>query len=414
MTGNQRAWFVLGTVTIIGGACGFAWWANKAHLPPPKAKPSDTSVASANKTTEEEMGRIVLSEASEKHLGVRTARLELKNVRQQRVYGGEVTVPAGLTVLVAAPLSGTLRAPEGGVPLAGSHVEKEQAVFLLSPLLSPEASTTFATSRAEAEGLVHNARTQLEAMKLALSRAQRLFGVEAGSKRGVEEAQAQHDTAMRALEAAESRLTILTKAVGDAATGRASPIPIPSPETGVLRNVSALADQNVPSGAALFEVIDLTRVWVRVPVFVGDLDAIAINEVASVGGLNARHDDNTWPAKPVAAPPSANALAATVDLFYALDNADSRFTPGQRVGVKLSLRGDDDALTVPSGAVVYDINGNTWVFRKLAANSYKRERVALRFVDRGAAVLASGPAVDSEIVVEGAQELFGVETGFSK
>jgi hypothetical protein len=30
------------------------------------------------------------------------------------------------------------------------------------------------------------------------------------------------------------------------------------------------------------------------------------------------------------------------------------------------------------------------------------------------AVLAFGPAIDSEIVVEGAQELFGVETGFSK
>jgi multidrug resistance efflux pump len=47
-----------------------------------------------------------------------------------------------------------------------------------------------------------------------------------------------------------------------------------SPETGVLRTVSAQPDQTVPSGAALFEVINLDRVWVRVPVYVADLDEV--------------------------------------------------------------------------------------------------------------------------------------------
>src|SRR5438045_3717003 len=120
MSGKQRAWLALASAIVLAGTCGFFLWHNRPALAQAKAKPTDSPAATVHKTTEEEMGRVVLSEASEKHLGVRTAPVERKSVRQQRTYGGEVTVPVGRTVLVAAPLSGTLQTPEGGVPIAGS------------------------------------------------------------------------------------------------------------------------------------------------------------------------------------------------------------------------------------------------------------------------------------------------------
>jgi len=408
--------FVGGTAAalIVAGACAAAWWIHGAKPAARGAASSSPPAVAVSKVSEEDMGKLVLTEEAERRLGVETALVTRGSVRQVRIYGGEAIAPVGRTILVAAPVGGTLRASDRGAPLIGSRVTKGQVLFQLLPLLSPEASTNFAAAKVDAEGQVNNARTQLAMSKLALVRADRLHKGEAGSKRAVEEAQAQHDTALRSLEAAESRLAVLTKAVGAAATGFAAPIPIEAPENGILKNVMALPDQTVPGSAPLFEVVDLGHVWIRVPVYVGDLASLSETDPAEVGNLNRRSTARSWPATPVDAPPSANPQAYTVDRYYSLDNAEADLTPGERVGVTILLKGTNDSLTVPAGAVVFDIHGDTWVYLKLAPRTYKRERVLLRHVVEGVAVLASGPPVDAEIVTAGAQELFGAETGFSK
>lgn len=402
----------IGLLVVIATGVG-AWWiltASQAVSQPHSA----ASPAEVRKVNESDLGTITLTEEAAQRLGVQASRVERKTIQRRRVAGGEVIVPAGRTILVAAPLQGTLRAPDGGVPQAGQAVTKGQHVLSLLPFFSPEASTTLAALRAEAEGQVKNAQTQLATMKLALDRAKRLFREEAGSQRAVEETQAQHDLALRTLEAAEARFDILNKAVGDAATGRAEPIRLDAPESGILRNVSALPGQNVPSGGPLFEVMDLAEVWVRVPVFVGDLREIAAGENAQVGNLTMQPSDPTWMATPVQAPPSANPLSASVDLFFALKNDKPRFTPGQRVGVKLTLATSGESLTVPWSAVVHDHQGGTWVYEVLGPRTYRRERVIVRYVSDNTAALAAGPAPGTDVVSAGAVELFGAETGFSK
>jgi hypothetical protein len=403
----------IAAILIIVGATA-AGWRILEWKPAAKAAAVPTPAVDVSKVSEEDMGKLVLTEEAERRLGVETAPVALRAVRQVRMYGGEVIPPVGTTILVAAPVGGTLRAPERGVPPIGSRVTKGQVVFQLLPLLSPEASTNFTAAKVDAEGQVNNARTQLEMSRLALARADRLLKGEAGSKRAVEEAQAQYDTALRSLEAAESRLVVLTKAVGAAATGFAAPIPIEAPENGILRNVHAMPDQNVPGSAPLFEVVDLEKVWIRVPIYVGDRESISDSDPAEIGSLNRRSTATVWRATPVDAPPSANPQAFTVDRYYALDNSEANLTPGERVGVTVLLEGHGDRLTVPAGAVVFDIQGDTWVYQRLAPRTYKRARVVLRYVVDGLAVVASGPPVDAEVVTAGAQELFGAETGFSK
>ena len=363
---------------------------------------------------EEDLGLVKLVPEALERLGVRIDKIERKAVKRSRVYGGEVIVPAGRTILVAAPLPGTLQAPPGNFPQAGTLVKKGQSIFLLSPFLSPEATTTFAAARADAAGQVNNAQTQAAALKLAAERAQSLFKSEAGSRRNVEEAQAQYDVALRSLEAAEGRLKVLTQAVGDAAAGRAQPIAIESPDDGLLRNVSASPGQNVPVGGALFEVIALADVWIRVPVYVGDLEEIAKEEPAAIGSLNGQAGQKVWNASPVQAPPSANPLAATVDIYYSLANDKANLKPGQRVGATISLTGSAESLTIPWGAVVHDLQGDTWVYVEKSPGAYKRQRVQVSYIVAGVAVLAAGPQPGTPVVTEGAIELFGAETGFSK
>jgi len=113
----------------------------------------------------------------------------------------------------------------------------------------------------------------------------------------------------------------------------------------------------------------------------------------------------------VSAPPSADAVATTVDLFYELANGDGRLYPGQRLAVTLPMRSSHKSLVVPLKAVLYDVHGGRWVYEQTGPGVYVRRRVAVRYVDAAKAVLASGPTAGAKIVTDGAVELFGTEFG---
>jgi multidrug efflux pump subunit AcrA (membrane-fusion protein) len=164
----------------------------------------------------------------------------------------------------------------------------------------------------------------------------------------------------------------------------------------------------------LFEVLDLNPVWVRVPVFVGERNEINDKAPALIGSLTGKSNEKRETANRVEAPPSANALAGSVDLFYSLPNRAEQYSPGERVGVTLQLKTEAESLTVPRGAILYDANGGTWVYEAGAEHTYTRRRVQVNHIDGDMAVLATGPPPGTKIVVNGAIELFGTETGYSK
>ena len=414
---TYRAGVLTGTlVTLFGvGAGGAAWWlVRTGPTQATKTAPPPIPASVPKPLKEEQVNALTLTAEAVERLALRVTPVERKPIRRTRVYGGEATIPVGQTVIVAAPLSGMLKAPPGGVPQPGQAVPRGQPVFLLLPLLTPEGRANLAATKIEADGQVKSAETQVEAARIALDRATRVFQSEAGSRRAVDEAQAQFDLAEKTLEAAKARRDLLHKVSGEVEKGTAAPLTLECPEAGLLRNVSALPGQSVPAGATLFEVVNLERVWVRVPVYVGDMADVNVSAEALVGDLTARAGAPCRPAKPVTAPPSANPANGTVDLFYVLDNRAARYSPGQRVGVTLALTSEADSLTVPWSAVIHDIHGGTWVYEQTGERAYVRRRVTVRHVAGDTAVLASGPNPGTKVVTAGAAELFGTETGFSK
>ena len=66
---------------------------------------------------------------------------------------------------------------------------------------------------------------------------------------------------------------------------------------------------------------------------------------------------------------------------------------------------------IPYGAVLYDANGDTWVYVNPEPLAYIREPVTVDFIERGQAVLSAGPPEGTAVVVVGAAELYGTETG---
>lgn len=227
-------------------------------------------------------------------------------------------------------------------------------------------------SQAAADGEVARTQAQLQLARVALARATALVREEAGSIRARDEAAAALANAQAQAQAAVAQRRLLGPAV------------------------ATLGRQPV--------------LWVRVPVF--GTDVAALTRQASVEVRPLGNDGAPRSAKPVQAPPSANAAAGTVDLYYAVGNRDGAFRVGQRVAVSLPLRGQaHKGLSVPASAIVRDIYGGEWVYRKTAANNYIRQRIEVASVSGGSAILGRGLAHGAEIVSVGAMELFGTEFG---
>src|SRR4051812_18918667 len=97
--------FVVLSVAGVG-----AWW---LITHPPSAAKSDKPPAAATVAKvvkEDDLNTITLTEDAEKRIGLKLGMVEKKTVPRLRVYGGEVTVPIGRSVPVAAPLAGVLKA----------------------------------------------------------------------------------------------------------------------------------------------------------------------------------------------------------------------------------------------------------------------------------------------------------------
>jgi multidrug efflux pump subunit AcrA (membrane-fusion protein) len=163
-------------------------------------------------------------------------------------------------------------------------------------------------------------------------------------------------------------------------------VDITAPISGVIQRVNAAPAQATTGGAPLVEITNQSTVWIRVPVYVGELNESARRAAA----------------------------ASTADLYYSLANNDGALRPGQRVDVTLSLRGAEESLIAPWAAVLHDVHGGAWVYEATAPQTFVRRPVEVRYVADSLAVLARGPAPGTKVVTAGAAELFGTEFGAGK
>ena len=115
---------------------------------------------------------------------------------------------------------------------------------------------------------------------------------------------------------------------------------------------------------------------------------------------------------------SEEAIAAAASVEEDPAGGPSRLTLTEdavlRLGVETApVGGSAGALTVPYAAVVYDAEGDSWVFVEEEERVYRRAAIAIESVDGDTVLLTEGPPPGSEVVTVAAAELVGVEAGIS-
>jgi cobalt-zinc-cadmium efflux system membrane fusion protein len=352
---------------------------------------------------ETDLASVTLSPEAEKHLAIKTMKVSVQPVSQSRTVGGEAIVPPGKSVQVTAPMTGVLTA---GKAAAIGPVKRGDVIFELVPLQPSERNV-----RDEAERAVREAEARLTQTSQRAQRLEQLLKEGSASAKAVEEAQADRAVAAAAAEAARMRL----ESANRVPVGPRGETALTAPFDGFILELRAASGQTIAAGTAVADIAQTSALWIRVPVFVGDLSALDVSQPAMVAALGQETAGSWRPARRVTGPPAANPSAASVDLFFELAAAADRpLRPGERLAVRLPLKATDRALVVPLSSVVYDVGGGTWVYEQRATHQFARRRVELGGPAGANVIITRGLTEGMTVVTVGAAELYGTEFYVSK
>ena len=74
----------------------------------------------------------------------------------------------------------------------------------------------------------------------------------------------------------------------------------------------------------------------------------------------------------------------------------------------------DGQMVVPYASVLYEANGNTWVYVNIAPLVFVRQAIVIDSINGDEAILSKGPDSGSAVVTVGAAELYGSESEFEE
>lgn len=396
MTRTRLAIVVAATAAT---ACGQSPPPPVSHTAPPAAKVE-------NAKPEGDLATIKLTPEAEAHLALKIETVSAQPIVQTRTVGGEAVLPPGRSLLVNAPVAGTLALAPGRAVAVG-NVSKGDTIFELLPMQTSDRDVQIG-----AEKDVKEAEARLAEANQRVQRLEQLLKEGSTSARSVEEARANQAVATAAAEAARQRLASANRLP----VGPRGEMALRAPFDGVITALHAAAGQSIAAGAPVFEVAQVSSLWVRVPVFAGELDAIDTAKPAAISSLGRELTGPWTEARRVTGPPAANAMAASVDLFFELPRGAGTFRPGERLAVRLSQKSatTGTAIVIPPSAVVYDLTGGTWVYEAKAPHVFARKRVELAGPSGAFVVVRRGLTEGTRIVTVGAAELYGTEFYVSK
>lgn len=242
----------------------------------------------------------------------------------------------------------------------GDTVEKGQVLLVIS---SPDLSGAFSDyEKAKADEVLS---------RKALDRAQMLFDRGAIAAKDLEVAQDAEDKARVDLETADHRVRLL-----GADPAHPSPlIELKAPIAGTIveQNVAgAEGIKSLDNTPNLFTIANLSVVWAVCDVFENDLGAVNVGDSAEIR-LNA-FPDRVFHGRVSDISRILDPTTRSAKVRIVLPNADGSLRPGMFASATFRSRKLTTRVVVPATAVMR-LHDKDWVFRKEAANQFRKVAV---------------------------------------
>ena len=344
-----------------------------------------------------------VSEETKASIGLKTDTAQIKKVNFEIKYNGIVKEIPNKSFFVASPINGRVLSV---LVDPNQVVVKGQKLAEISSQDVAQLQFDVTKEEIDLEGLVEQAKLELTLQEANFQRESKLFEDGITAKKDFLDAENKYKIAKNNLEIlekkkesitelAEKRLSILGSHISDASSN-AGYARITSPTAGIILKRSINPGEVVEVDKVLFEVSNLSEVYLESQVYEKDLPGISLGkEVAFVTEAcpkNMFHGEVSYIAQIV------NPETRTVAVRAKIQNPNHKLKPEMFGKMFISL--EDKKALVISKQAVQKVDNNDIVYVK-AENGFKEVTVKLGKETDGLVEVISGLNAGQEIVTQG-------------
>lgn len=113
------------------------------------------------------------------------------------------------------------------------------------------------------------------------------------------------------------------------------------------------------------------------------------------------------------APPIAETQATVKPIGFGISRITLQPKAAKRLDIQTGAISEDPTgrKIAPFSSIIYELDGDAWVYTVTAPLTYVREPVVIDHVTKDLAYLSEGPSTGTEVVTVGVPELYGAEVG---
>lgn len=349
---------------------------------------------------------ISLDTGRREQLGIQIAHVATHRLSQTLKRVGWFIAPPSAETVIRSPVAGFIVPTNSEEwPQIGQAVGTESAVAQVNVFLSPQEVSQLVLAKEDNDIQMQQALVTMELsesqLKLATTARDAVTGVR------IDQLKESFERSKAAYKEAQDKIPFLIKEPYDNGL-LLKPVPISPSTIGRILQLHVSRGQFVQVGDPLWTIGDWTTLWLRVPVFSGDLGRVSSDRSATV---ELPGSAAPMRAEPLNIPSPVQPQTRTVDLQFTLTNLAWKVRVGQSAVVELPVADEFDALVIPRSAVLFDGFGQAFCYATEAgSDTFQRRRIELgTSCEAGVAVLR-GLDADDTVVSVGAEQLAAEES----
>jgi cobalt-zinc-cadmium efflux system membrane fusion protein len=371
------------------------------------SRPTTTVKEEKPKETEREKGKLIeMAAEAQEHAGLQAAPVEVRQLTDHLEVTGTVQ-PVDSRVGHVRPLASG-RVSDVRVRV-GDRVDRDTVLASFDNIEAGEVLSQYRSARAELQRL----KTQLAVSTQQLDRSRRLVDIGAASKKELELAEAEPKSIAANIEAQESVVAGLSAkltrfGVNPDAANLSPTTSIRSPFSGVVTKVNASPGEVVNAESELFQIADVSQVWVQAEVYEKDLNRIQVRQTAAI--TVDTYPDEQFLGTVAYIGDILDPQTRTVKVRCELGNPKRKLKLDMFATVKLPTRLNREALAVPTEAV-QQIEGKNVVFIQKGPTTFEPRIVTIGESVQGMTEIMSGLEKGQSVVSRGAFHLKSIVLG---
>jgi membrane fusion protein, heavy metal efflux system len=371
------------------------------------SRPTPTVKEEKPKESEREKGKLIeMAVEAQEHAGLQVAPVEVRQLTDHLEVTGTVQ-PVDSRVGHVRPIANG-RVSDVRVRV-GDRVDRDTVLASFDNIEAGEVLSQYRSARAELQRL----KTQLALANQQLERSRRLVDIGAASKKELELAEAEPKSIAANIEAQESVVAGLSAkltrfGVNPDAANLSPTTSIRSPFSGVVTKVNASPGEVVNGESELFQIADVSQVWVQAEVYEKDLNRIQVGQTAAI--TVDTYPDEQFLGTVAYIGDILDPQTRTVKVRCELGNPTRKLKLDMFATVKLPTKLNREALAVPTEAV-QQIEGKNVVFIQKGPTTFEPRIVTIGESVQGMTELMSGLEKGQSVVTRGAFHLKSIVLG---